>query len=1434
MNSKHILEHIKEAHIIVNRDSGAVEYVNKAARSIFGLSEKTLSHSPDARFQCIHEADRPRVRALYERIIRHGTAYTIQYRVIRPNGTVKWVEEYSRVVEYDGIEYIMASLQSSGGAFHRSEEKQLRTLIDVGSLLSNAKSHDQTTSEILKSICTGLDWDCGSIWRLDSECKIMSLVREWCRHESVNKQHQESKEYFLAADAADSEFDSALRAGIPLWITDIDDSDFPLVFRNKGRSGLRTSVCIPIASRDSRQGLLILYTTEPREQQQELVQTLMLIGTLVAAFLEDADAVSDDSESVLKRTPELIVSPRSGRIVDANHVAASLFADAGQDVEDIELGEIFSADRREDQNLVRAMQLDRVGQSCTFRGRISTYAESYTAATLTLRRIETHAASSEPYLVAVTVIMEESSDKKPVNQPHTIDQLMSLQNMPAALALIDTERRINFASDKWLEDFDLTRSQTVGKTYSSVFTQSRSRWENILTRALAGDSFSCDEDEFVLPSGAKEWVSWSVAPWKSPDGRINGVILCTRLVTKERRARESLKRAETKYHALFDNMLDGFAYHRIITNENGEPVDYVFLEVNQAFEDITGLKRSELIGRRVTEVLPEITNDERDWIATYGQVALSGGDLKFEDYSKDLDRWFSVAAYCPKKGYFVVVVEEITKRKVAELELIEAGRTISTLLANLPGMAYRCVNERSWKMEYVSDGVLELTGYEAEELLANAAISYNELIVPEDRDYVWEEIQSALRQDRPFRLSYRIRSRDGDIKWVWEQGCAVRSDSGEVIALEGFITDVTERKQAEEAVRSREEFYRELIDESTDMFSIVDENCNFLYQSTSIESTLGYSPEEMIQTNGMTYIHPDDVAEVREQFTRILTEKAEPTVTYRFRAANGTWRLLESKGRNLLDNPHVRGIVINSRDITERSRVQLELMKLATAVEQAAEAIIITDTEGNIQYVNPAFEEMSGYDRSSAIGRNPRFLRSGENSPALYRQMWEQISAGKHWVGRLVNKTRDAKEYIVEVAVSPMKNDDGTIINYVAVQRNITKEKELEDQLRQAQKLEAVGRLASGIAHDFNNLLAGIRGFAELISLDTSTDPKIKSFASEIVTASGRAADLTGQLLAFSRQGNYLSVPVDIHTVIGEVEGILRHTMEKNINLETQLDATNTMIKGDPSQIQSAILNLAVNARDAMPNGGVLTIKTWNREADLEYKEKHDLITDQTHFVAVEVVDTGTGIPADQLAHIFDPFFTTKPQGEGTGLGLAGVYGCAKNHKGGVFVESEQGVGSSFTILLPLIEDSSADSQQDETPDSTAAGNHILIVDDQDETLQTARRILVKAGYKVTICSTSGEFLKILEEEEQVDLALIDVVMPGISGRDLFNKAREIRPEICVMLMSGYSDHQVHESLDAGVAGFLPKPFDAKNLLQKVRELLMQGHSVRYSSGQIG
>ena len=1211
--------------------------------------------------------------------------------------------------------------------------------------------------------------------------------------------------------------------GLPLWTRTVAETEPEPRRHAATRLGLKTSLSFPIRAAQTDGGIFSLYSRESYSIDTDLLQTVSSIGLQVAQYLQRSQLMESHAAAERRfrqmfeknEAVKLVIDPVSGTIVDANPAAASFYGYSVEQLRTMRIWQINTLTEDEVRSHMRSANEEK-------RNR---FVFAHRLASGEIRQVEVHSSPlnlDERELLYSTVfdITEKLRTEAALRESDERFRLV-FQHTPTAIAIFDRQMRYLFATTAWLKEYGLCNQRIIGHSQFEFFPETDEHWREIYRRALAGETIDDTETEIQRADGTIEWIRFIVSPWRTSKDNIGGIIIFTESITNEKLSRDALRESEEKYRSLFENLIDGFAYHKIVQDQDGNPVDYTFLEVNSVFEEMTGLKRENIIGRCVTEVIPGIENAKEDWIGAYGRVALKGETLKFEREVPELGRWFWISAYSPKPGYFVTVFEDITARKCAETRLHEQQRMISALLGNLPGMAYRCLNTPDWPIEFVSEGCRQLTGYAPGELQIGGLVSYSDLIHPDDRAMVWEEVQRGVERHEPYRLSYRLITREGETKHVWEQGCAVLDENQELISLEGFIADISEQKRAEEALQSRERHFRALIDNSSDIITLFDVNGQFLYVSPSVERVLGYRPEDLRGTSIFRRLHRDDRFAAREIMRRALIRGGDISFELRIRHKDGSWRILDTVGRNLLDDPHVAAIVFNSRDITERRAIETERSQLAKAVEQATESIVISDVAGRIIYVNSAFEKVSGYTREEVLGQNARILKSGEQSPEYYREMWSVLLAGEPWVGRFKNRRKNGTLYEEECAISPIKDASGKVINFVAVKRDITKEVELEERLRQAQKLEAVGRLASGIAHDFNNLLAGIRGFGELISQEAENCPKLKDYSSEIIRAASRAADLTSQLLAFARKGNFLSVPLDVHAAIGEVTAILQHTIDRRIEIQTDLHAARCFVKGDPSQIQSAILNLSVNARDAMPDGGTLALATHNVYLDYDFCRRHGLERGPGEYLAITVSDTGVGIDEKILDHIFDPFFTTKEQGQGTGLGLAGVYGCVRSHSGSVEVVSNVGEGSAFTLYFPVFETMALPSASEIAEIKIDGRERILLVDDEEVVRNLAERMLTKAGYQVITCVDGAEAVQLYRTAmNAIDLVLLDMMMPKMNGRDTFAALKKFNPSVKVLIMSGFSDQDVQEFLRDGILGYIAKPFQMRAFLVKVREAL--------------
>ena len=509
-------------------------------------------------------------------------------------------------------------------------------------------------------------------------------------------------------------------------------------------------------------------------------------------------------------------------------------------------------------------------------------------------------------------------------------------------------------------------------------------------------------------------------------------------------------------------------------------------------------------------------------------------------------------------------------------------------------------------------------------------------------------------------------------------------------------------------------------------------------------------------------------------------------------------------------------------DITERKLAEAEHAKLMTAIEQSAEGVVITDTQGRIQYVNPAFSTMTGYSRTEALGANPRILKSGIHGDVFYGELWRVICAGQVWRGEVTNQRKDGSLYTEEMTITPVRDAQGAITHFIAVKQDITARKGLEEQFRQAQKMQAVGRLAGGVAHDFNNLLTIINGYSEMVLERLPTEDPFYAQIGEIRKAGERAAALTRQLLAFSRRQVLEPHVLDLNTLIADVSKMLCRLIGEDVNMITVKGHRLGRVMADPGQIEQILMNLAVNSRDAMPGGGKLTIETADVELDEEFARNH-FPTKPGSYVMLAVNDTGCGMTPEVMVHIFEPFFTTKEKGKGTGLGLATVYGIVKQSGGYIWVDSEPGKGTTVKIYLPRVEQPAEVLASPEPLTSPALGTEtVLLVEDESSVRLLTYRILEEQGYKILQARNGEEAILVAERyKDPIHLLATDVVMPGMSGPQLAEQLATLHRETKVLYLSGYTDDAIvyHGLLSSGPA-FLQKPFTPKALAHKVREIL--------------
>jgi two-component system cell cycle sensor histidine kinase/response regulator CckA len=499
-------------------------------------------------------------------------------------------------------------------------------------------------------------------------------------------------------------------------------------------------------------------------------------------------------------------------------------------------------------------------------------------------------------------------------------------------------------------------------------------------------------------------------------------------------------------------------------------------------------------------------------------------------------------------------------------------------------------------------------------------------------------------------------------------------------------------------------------------------------------------------------------------------------------------------------------------------------LKFSCAVEQSADTIFVTNSEGIIEYVNPAFETLTGYSRQEVAGKTQAMLKSGQQAPVLYRELWETIRAGDVYRSIVVNRKKNGELYYVDESISVIRNAEGRITHFVSNDHDLTERLRLEAKLLQSQKMDAIGRLAGGVAHDFNNLLTIITSYSELALDSVVPGSATQGRIQEILSAAHRATDLTRQLLAFGRKQPQALRVAELNPVVGGIVKTLHRLIGEDIELVFVPGVGLGRVRLDPVQIEQILMNLAANSRDAMPQGGRCTVETSNVQLDEQYADRKRADIPTGHYAVLTMTDTGSGIPADHLSHIFEPFYTTKPSGKGTGLGLATVYGIVKQNHGFVWVYSEPGMGTIFRIYLPCVQDQPVALETPERDADTAlrGTETILLVEDEEPLRRAAAEFLRLRGYTVLEASNGLDALSVTKNHElTIHLAVTDVVMPHMSGGQLAKELEILRPQTRLLFVSGYAGQTVVDHKVVNVENnFLQKPFTLKHLAKKVRTVL--------------
>ncbi|MBF0288673.1 MAG: PAS domain S-box protein [SAR324 cluster bacterium] len=624
------------------------------------------------------------------------------------------------------------------------------------------------------------------------------------------------------------------------------------------------------------------------------------------------------------------------------------------------------------------------------------------------------------------------------------------------------------------------------------------------------------------------------------------------------------------------------------------------------------------------------------------------------------------------------------------------------------------------------------------------------------------------------------------------------------------------------ALQESEEKFRTLVQSAPEAIILMDKNNNMVSWNQGAVNIFGYTEAEALgksldiiitphdRETKLKEIHFSDNSELLGK-TFELSGLRKTGVKFPLEISIAQWSVQKTI--------YFCGII---RDITDRKQGEEEKKRFIEAIEQITEGILITDTRGIIQYVNPAFEKITGYSSQEVLGQPPKMLKSGKHEPTFYKRMWETIQSGNVWKNRIINKTKKGRLYEEEMTISPVRNALDEITNYVAVKYDVTHQVQLEKQLQQAQKMEAIGTLAGGIAHDFNNILyamtLGIEVTRKKIPKDTKGALK---HLDQVQQAGKRAADLVKQILTFSRQKEQEFHETNITPIVKESLNLLRASLPSTIIIEKDISPKSGKIMADPTLIHQIMMNLCSNAGYAMrQKGGTLRIQLKETILSKEFTALHEAQPGQ--YLQLTIADTGGGIPSDIKDRVFDPFFTTKPIGEGTGMGLSMVHGIVKSHQGIITVDSTLHEGTSFHVFFPIITEEQENAQIQIPLDLPSGEGHILFVDDENMMVEIGKILLQQAGYQVTATTNSKEALSIFSAEpSKFDLVITDQTMPQMTGDQLIQRIRSIRPDIPIILTTGFIQAIDEKNIkNSGIDALLLKPIDPQALLQSIQTAL--------------
>jgi PAS domain S-box-containing protein len=959
-------------------------------------------------------------------------------------------------------------------------------------------------------------------------------------------------------------------------------------------------------------------------------------------------------------------------------------------------------------------------------------------------------------------------------------------------------------------------NEVIGKTLYEVFPPEQAEQFMAAVTACFKSQKNVSLDYALNIEGKQIWFNGTIVPFEN-----DKVILIARDISERKRIEQELRESEEWFRRLADTTSTAIVIYQ----------GKYFVYVNKAACELFGYTSEELLSMQFWDA---IHPDHKDLVRQRGLARQTGevvpsryefkivrkdGSIRWIDFTAGKIDWYGAPA-----GLGSAV--DITDRKLAEEELWKRERSLTNLLSNIPGFTYRCANDKNWTMLFISEGCKEVTGYEPNDFINNKTLAFNDIIQNDYQEILWMQWQEKLPKHEVFEFEYPIITKSGEQRWVWERGRGVYDSNGSLLFIEGFITDVTNRKKAEKELTQERTLLRTIINNLPDAIYVKDTNAKkILANKVDVQNIGAHSEEEVLGKDDFAFF-PPDIAKAFYNDDMYVLRTGNPIINHeeKIQFADGSVGYLLTSKVPLRDSTgKIVGIVGIGHNITEWKRAEEALRKSEAIYKEFVENDLtgdfIASSDGIIKSCNSAFAKIFGFPSSTeAQGIS---LSSLFPSPENFQRLLTFIKEQKRLEYYETSlKSRDRREVYVVMNIVGKTDEDGKLTEIIGYVFDDTRRHELEKQIIQTQKMESIGILAGGIAHDFNNILGIILGYTSLLEQE-SEKQQISAKNLEIIRkAVERGAALVRQILTFARQTDIHAATLNINDIIKELYQMLYETFPRIIEIKTILEPDLLPVIGDQTQLHQAILNLAVNAKDAMPQGGTLTFKTSNVDGN-ELRRKFPNATAE-QYVCVSVQDTGYGIPEEDLKKIFEPFYTTKERGKGTGLGLAVVYGVVTTHQGFIDVESIEGKGTTFSLYLPVSELYELQQTEIIEAESYKGTGSILLVEDEDALREIAANVLESGGYTVFPAADGEEALRIFDEHmDTIDIVLTDLGLPKMDGTELIRRLVSKKPTLKTIVGSGYFEPQKKEELQAlGVQLLLQKPYKPQELLSGVYRII--------------